>query len=138
MPYATQADIIERYGEDVLYALADRNRDGTLDEEAISRALVDATAEIDSYLASRYPLPLSATPKIVVILCVDIALYRLSPDHVTEERRKRYEDAVKMLRLISDGKVSLGIETQDSPVQRSEISVQAPSRIFTSDVFSKM
>jgi phage gp36-like protein len=138
MPYATQADILERYGEDVLYALADRNRDGTLDEEAISRALVDATAEIDSYLASRYPLPLSATPKIVVILCADIALYRLSPDHVTEERRKRYEDAVKMLRLISDGKMSLGIETQDSPVQRSEISVQAPSRIFTSDVFSKM
>lgn len=138
MPYATQVDIIERYGEDVLYALADRNRDGTLDEEAISRALVDATAEIDSYLASRYPLPLSATPKIVVILCVDIALYRLSPDHVTEERRKRYEDAVKMLRLISDGKVSLGIETQDLPVQHSEISVQASSRIFTSDIFSKM
>ncbi len=137
MPYASQADIIDRYGEDALYALADRDRDGTLDEEAIGRALDDATAEIDGYLAARYPLPLTVAPKIIVILCVDIALYRLSPDHGTEERRKRYEDAVRMLKLISEGKVSLGIKEPEAPIERPEIGVATRPQIFSPGVLDE-
>jgi len=128
--YATQANIIDRYGENALYAVADRDGDGALDDEAIGRALDDATAEIDSYLAARYPLPLTVAPKIIVILCVDIALYRLSPDHGTEERRKRYEDAVRMLKLISEGKMSLGIEEPEAPIERPGISVDSRRQIF--------
>lgn len=131
MSYATQADIIDRYGENALYAVADRDGDGVLDSEAIGNALNDATAEIDSYLAARYPLPLTVAPKIIVILCVDIALYRLAPDYRTEERRQRYEDAVKLLRAISEGKASLGIAEPEAPIERPEISVDARRQIFS-------
>lgn len=131
MAYATQTDIQARYGEDALYAVADRDGDGGLDTEAIGRALDDATAEIDSYLAARYPLPLPVVPKIATILCVDIALYRLAPDNRTDERRQRYEDAVKLLRAISEGKANLGITEPEEVIERPEISIETRRQIFS-------
>ncbi len=131
MAYATPTEILTRCGEDALYAVADRDGDGVLDTEAIGRALDDATAEIDSYLAARYPLPLPVVPKIVTILCVDIALYRLAPDHRTDERRQRYEDAVKLLRAISEGKANLGVIEPEEVIERPEISIETRRQIFS-------
>ncbi|MNG19141.1 hypothetical protein D3C84_1032700 [compost metagenome] len=50
---------------------------------------------------------------MLVRLCCDIALYRLSADagSGTEEKRKRYEDAVALLRRIASGEVSMGMPT---------------------------
>ena len=49
---------------------------------------------------------------------MDIVIYRLSGDsRVTEDRRKRYEDAVSFLRAIARGDVSLGIAP--SPDEKS-------------------
>ena len=105
MPYATQSDIAELYGQAALY-VADHDRDGAIDDLAVERALTSASDEIDSYVGVRYPLPLAVVPGILRQHCVDIAVYRLalSADVLSTEHRTRYEDALAALRRIADGK----------------------------------
>lgn len=112
MPYATQAKLIERYGEDALLVIADRDNDGIIDADVVTQALDDATAEIDAYLAAKYSLPLPSVPDVLVRLCSDISMYRLAAeaDQATDERRLRYEDAISLLKSISKGTASLGLE----------------------------
>ena len=144
MPYATQDDIVDRYGEDMLFSLANRDGDDNLDNKAIEKALCDATDEMDSYLAVRYALPLEQIPTQLKRLCVDIALYRLSPDHGTEERRNRYEDAIAMLGKLASGKAILpGMQASSSGsqpdlAQKTEMSVSTAHRIFTHGFFERM
>ncbi len=110
--YATRADLIARYGHDVLLMIADRDHDDVLDEALIDQALADASAEMDVYVGQRHRLPLEPVPPVLTRLCGDITIYRLSLDGgVTEERRQRYEDAVALLRRIANGEVSLGLPT---------------------------
>lgn len=109
--YATQQDIVDRYGQDALTLAADRDGDGQVEQAAIDQGLADADAEIDAYLAAKYDLPLPSVPDVLVRLAVDIALYRMeaTADVGSEERRQRYEDAVALLKRISKGEVSLGL-----------------------------
>lgn len=111
MPYATQQDIIDRYGQEDLLVVADRDNDGNVDPDVVDEALADATAEIDTWLAAKYDLPLPSTPSVLVRLCVDITIYRLSSEAglASEMRRQRYEDAVRLLKGIAKGEASLGL-----------------------------
>jgi phage gp36-like protein len=111
MAYATQQDIIDRYGADALYVAADRDNNDAVDTAAVDRALDDASDEINTYVGKKYQLPLNPVPTVLLRICVDIALYRLSFGLAfTEEKRKRYEDAVRFLEGISTGKASLGFD----------------------------
>lgn len=134
MPYATQQDMIDRYGDDDLIVSADHDGDGVADAAIVTQGLSDATDLIDSYIGARYTLPLATVPAVLKRLCVDIALYLMSkPPSITEEKRKRYEDAVKLLTAISDGKVSLGVSESGEPVSGSAsggASFQAKERRF--------
>lgn len=144
MAYATQADILTAYGPDALY-MADRDGDGAIDADAVTRNLETASSEIDSYIGVRYDLPLAIVPDLVRQFAVDIALYRISStaDVMTEEIRKRYDDAIKALMRISEGKAILIFpEDPNAPVdpdaEPSELSsgpkpiaVGGPERIFS-------
>lgn len=80
------------------------------DETAITRALDDASSEIDGYIGSRYTLPLPTVPDVLRRICVDIALYRLMNLRALgdlEDARKRYEDAIRFLKDVIRGEVSL-------------------------------
>lgn len=111
MPYATQADIIEQYSEAELVIASDHDGDGLADTEVVERALDAAANEIDTYLAVRYPLPLATVPAILKPLSVDIALYKMSTGTaVTDEKRRRYEDALRLLTRIAEGKITFGLE----------------------------
>jgi phage gp36-like protein len=76
----------------------------------LNRALVDAAALIDSYLARRYQLPLSAVPQVLIPYALDIARYRLDRIRDREDVRQRYEDAIKWLESVRDGKCLLGTD----------------------------
>lgn len=117
MIYATQQDIAERHGEELLLSLTDRDGTGEVDTAAVERACADASAEADSSLAERYSLPLPSVPPVLVRVCVDIAVYRMAStaDVATEEQRTRYEDAVALLRRIARGEAGLGIDTTPGP-----------------------
>lgn len=112
MAYAVEQDIIDRYGTDELIVAADHDGDGIADAAIITQGLTDASAEIDVYVGRRYTLPLAVGIATLKKPCVDMALYHMSlPPAVTEEKRKRYEDAIKFLKLIADGTVTLGAES---------------------------
>lgn len=113
MLYATREELIESWGMDALLVVADVDQDGVLDDGVVDKALVNASAEIDAYVGVLHRLPLPERPATLVQPCCDIAMYRLSSDGATstEEKRKRYEDAVSFLRRVSEGKASLGLAT---------------------------
>lgn len=139
MPYATKQDLLDREGEDMIFAVADRDRDEVLDEAAIERALADASAEMDGYISRRYSLPLVTAPAWGKQICGDIAIYRLAraADALTNELRQRYEDARSFLDRVALGKVDLGLPATDEPagdageVKGGEILVDAEPRLFS-------
>ena len=110
MSYAAQQDIIDLYGERELQNVADRDADGGVDDNVVARALENVSAEMDAYIGARYAVPLASPTTVLKGLCVDIALYRmaLKSGPRTEEHRTRYEDAIKMLKGIADGKIGIG------------------------------
>ncbi len=133
MAYATQQDIIDRYGEDQLLVLADRDGDGEADENVLTRALADAESEIDLKVGTRYDLPLTTVPDVLVQLAVDIAVYRMCNNDalVTEEIRTRYKDARATLSDIAKGHASLGPVPEKSAGQASgPAMVSGSPRVF--------
>jgi phage gp36-like protein len=138
--YATQDDIVALYGADALF-VADRDGDGVAEAPAVARALASASEEINSFLAVRYPLPLTSTPGVLVQKTVDIALYRLalSKDVQSVEHRQRYEDALAWLKALGKGEVSLMLpangdlegESPSQPEAPAPIVVAGPERLFS-------
>jgi len=108
MAYATVADLVARYGEQEIIQLTDRAGTGVIDAAVANAALADATAEIDAYLSRRWQLPLASTPALIRQLCCEIARYRLWEDQASDEVRRRYEDAVRLLRDLAAGRADLG------------------------------
>lgn len=122
MTYASQTDLADRFGELELAQRTDRANGTVIDTVVLGRALADADAEIDSYLATRYTLPLASTPVVINRLACDITRYRLFDDGVPETVRVRYQDAVSLLKRLASGEVLLaamqavavaGVETVD-------------------------
>ncbi len=140
MPYASQQDIQDRIGLDLLTVIADRDRDQVLDAAAIARALDDATSEIDGYLSERYALPLPTAPSWAVRVAVNLAVYRLAltADALTTEIKDRYEMEVEFLQRVGTGKAGLGLPKVNEPttteggeVRGNDILVQSGERLFT-------
>lgn len=107
MTYATQADMTDRFGATELAQRTNRVDGLTIDTTVLARALSDADAEVDGYLATRYTLPLPSTPPVVNRLACEIARYRLYDDGVPETVRVRYLDAVSLLKRLASGEVQL-------------------------------
>jgi len=142
MYYASQVSIAQRYGEDFLTRIADRNRDKQIDTDPIENALRDTESEVDSYIGVVQSLPLTgvtdrvdpenntAVPGVLRRVVVDMTVYRLASeaDVLTKEHRRRYDDAVAWLLRVADSQISLGTGTAQplTIVDRS-----GPDRIFT-------
>ncbi len=129
--YAARIDIETIYGADAL--LVAMNADGIIDDAKVVRGLEAATAEIDSYIANRYPLPLPETPPVLRNICVDITTYRLSQtaDAMTDIIRERYEDAIKWLDKVSVGKISLGLPKAPGQKSAKAVVVTGSEKLFT-------
>lgn len=140
MAYATAADITDLYGADAL-VVADRDGDGAADLVAVDRAIASASAEIDAYIGTRYALPLASTPAHLVTVCIDIAVYRLalSADVLTDEHRRRYDDARAFLKMVSEGKATLQIVAATDGTDPTAatgprpIVAEGPPRLFSRD-----
>lgn len=119
--YCTVADLISRFGEDEIailvqpYALDDAEA-----EVALDLVRIDASAEIDSYLATRYPLPLHTTPPVLTRVACDLTRYYLYDDSAPEQVRLRYEDSIKLLKNLATGVVSLGLPLAEEPEANAE------------------
>ena len=132
MAYASLDDLRLRISEAELIRLTDEEDTGLADEDKIGAALEAAEVEIDSYLAGRYPLPLTATPPLLVPLACDLAIWNLYAivEHagVPEVRKERYQQAVAMLRRIADGTQTLGVAPQSVGSQAAVFT--GPTKVF--------
>ena len=134
MTYATQADLETRFGTEELAQRTDRINGSVIDASVISRALADAEAEIDGYLAKRYQLPLPTVPAVLGRIACDLARYYLYDDRVIEVVRKRYEDAVRLLKAMASGEVKLdAAEALEPAVSGIAVTSRSPERIFNAD-----
>ncbi|AYC19820.1 hypothetical protein DZA65_02942 [Dickeya dianthicola] len=122
--YATRDDMVLAFGERECVSLTDRDFAGEIDDDVLTGALTRASAEIDSYLAGRYPVPWNDTPRILVGRCCDIARYLLcgAGTQMTDEIRERYNDAIRYLERVADGRITLGRLPSGDVVQPSGIS----------------
>lgn len=133
MAYASQQDIIDLYGEDCLSASADRDSDGSADSTPVTNALDTASNEIDSYLGTLYDIPLTSVPDQVKTVCIDIAIYRLSYGFgagLTDEKAKRYDNAIRWLRDAAKGIVTLAVDTGPVETSANVISFHSDRRQF--------
>jgi len=134
MTYATQADLETRFSTEELAQRTDRIDGSVIDADVVARALADAEAEIDGYLAKRYQLPLATVPPMLARLACDIARYYLYDDCVIEVVRKRYEDSVRLLKALASGEVTLDaaviLEAAPSGIA---VTSRSPERVFNAD-----
>ena len=137
MPYCAQTDLEEQLSPEELIELTDDAGAGAVDASIVSRAIADADAEIDSYCGSRYSLPFSPVPVMVRKLSVDVAIYNLYTRRailkMPEERQKRYDNAIRFLRDISKGLISLGADAPAQANTSDMASIAGNDRIFTRD-----
>ncbi|TVU88309.1 gp436 family protein [Vreelandella titanicae] len=136
MPYCTQVDLIERFGEAELLALA-RDETGTaIDAAVVERACDDASGEIDGYVsAAGYTVPLATVTRIITAYACDIARYRLYDEHASEQVQKRYDDAVKFLVRVANGTVKLGISTGSAASSAGSVQMNSGRQVFNGGGF---
>lgn len=118
--YATVEDMTAAFGERECRALSGRGGAQDTDVAVITTALEQASAEIDGYLLARYPVPFADHARVLRGRCCDIARYQLcgAGTRMTEAVRFRYEDAIRFLERVADGRVGLG-RTGDGEVVKS-------------------
>lgn len=101
----TRDELECRFGAEELAQLLD---DGAAPEEALANAAQDADALIDGYVGGVYQLPMAEpVPAMITALRADVTRYRLWDDKAPAEVRKRYEDAIALLKDIGKGTVRL-------------------------------
>lgn len=133
MPYATKQDLIDRFGEQELIELTDRDNSGAIDDTVLDQALADANEEIDTYVGARYRLPLSTVPQILVRWCADIARYHLYDEAAPEQVQKRYDGVRGSMKMLAEGKTTLGLDTDDQQTTTGDPSVKAGTARITDD-----
>jgi len=137
MTYASQQDLIDRFGEQEIVQITDRTNSppSTIDATKVARALSDADTIINSYIASRYDTPVSPVPDVLVEKACAIARYKLYSDGAPDRVNTDYGDALKWLVQVSSGVVVLSGASSPPAAQSisGTVKVSAPARTFTRD-----
>jgi phage gp36-like protein len=138
MTYATQADLVTRFGEVEIIQLSDDANAGAIDAAVVAIVLADVDRAIDGYLLTRYTLPLTEVPDILNSIACDLAHYRLATrnggSRASDTLKDRNSDAMRQLRDIASGKFTLGLTQTGAKVASSETTRSAPAdRQFTRD-----
>lgn len=132
MAYASQADLETRFGTDEIVQLTNRAGGNTVDAAVVASALAGASAEIDGYLAVRYAVPVSPVPTSLREACLSIARYKLHGKSAGETVRRDYEDAIRFLRDIADGRAALaGAAPPVTSPASGPVRFEAPARLLS-------
>lgn len=130
MTYCTLTDLQDRFGEPEILQLSDHAGAGTLDETTVDQAIADADAEIDSYLAGVFALPLATIPANLTRIACDITRYRLYHEAHPEVVLERYKVAIRYLELVAQGKITLGLDPPPT-LGSVTIAMQSDASVFS-------
>lgn len=111
--YITLQHLIDRFGEQEIMQLADRDNDDVIDQAVVDTAIERSEAEIEAALATRYKTPFSDTPKVVIEWACDMARYYLYTDGAPEQVDARYNSVINLLKMVQSGKMNLGLSASD-------------------------
>lgn len=139
MTYVTQAQLIDRFGEQMLISLTDRGTDalGVVDTDVINRALAETDALIDGYLAGRYALPLTVAQPMLVGIAGAITIYNLHIFEAPPKIEADYKAAIRQLEQLALGTIKLtaaGVEAPSTGTTGVQITDRA--RPFTEENLS--
>jgi len=127
MSYITYTDLVLAFGEEEIVSLADRDRDGEIDDGVIEDAIAFSDTHIDSYLREKYTVPLAVLPANLQGMACDFARYRLYQDQPTQTVQNRYDVGCFYLKDVARGLVSLDTGAGSSAL----IAYSQPAQIFT-------
>ena len=130
--YVDIAGFVARAGLDRTIRLTDEFGRGAIDAERLERALLDAQSLVDSYLATKYAVPLAAPlPDPIVTLTYDLAIARLHAEELPPQIERREEAAKKLLADLASGRAALTIPAVATPTPAAPVLVQTGQRIFS-------
>lgn len=121
--YCTQENLLVRFGSAELLGIADRDGDSVVDVAVVTAAIETASSIIDSYIGTRYALPLPSVPATLKAICEDLArhaLYTVEPMKIVVDNR---DAALSRLRDISRGVASLDVPPPP-PASSSDSGIQ--------------
>lgn len=138
MTYATQQDLIDRFGKAELLQLTDRENmpPSVIDAVVVGRALDDAAGLINSYLGKAYRIPLSVVPDVLVKRASDIGRYHLHGEAAPKDGDvyRNYRDAIDWLKDVAKGLVTIDAEgITPAASGGGSVKASAPGRVFTRD-----
>ena len=132
--YASQSDMVNLYGLNEVTLCSDYDAAGTIQPNNITNALQAASSLMDRYIAVRYTVPLVVIPDDLIRVCCDIGMYLMCPaaGTISEQKQKRYDQAMAFLKDLSSGKATLGAQ-QDEEVAAVTADIQnyGPPRALT-------
>ena len=110
MTYCTQADLVARYGTQMLVDLTDRGAvaTGVIDSGIIAAAIAGADAFIDGYLGL-YARPMATVPPLLTEVALAVTIWRLHVGVPGEKVTLDYKDARATLEQIAKGVVKLSV-----------------------------
>ena len=141
--YCTQDDLLGRMQPEVLVELADDDGDGVADVTIVEAVIESASALIDGYCQSRYPVPISPVPDVVTRICVDLAIYDLhvrrglDPDSADGAIAQNRKDAIGFLRDVSRGVAALPTGTTEPHTPPTPVRVSSRPQVFTEDLLER-
>jgi phage gp36-like protein len=108
--YCIEQDIIDSYGSAMWMDIADENDDGQA--EGVTPAIAWASGMIDARIGRKYELPLVTIPDLLREVAVDLSIVRraTTADRMTDELHRRLAAALDLLKEMSTGEISLGLD----------------------------
>lgn len=117
MFYCTAEDIEIQIGKEPLIQLTNDNcEQDTIDTVVCDEAILYSSTLIDGYLRGRYNLPLNTQFPLLLVVAMDLSIYRLYSRRIMTEIPEvvcdAYKNAIKTLENLQKGIITL--ETQDN------------------------
>lgn len=140
MGYCEKADLLLVMSTDLLVALTDVEGEDIVNEDVLARAIADACAVINYYLAGLFDIPIFPVPDIIRSFAVNITIYKLSVTSAggaKPDQLLRYEQTIQKLQDISTGKIRLNSIDPEGSLGSSAsgggVTYYAGTRVFTDD-----
>lgn len=138
--YCSLENLLEHLSEDVIIQLTDDEGSGEINQGRVDAAIEKADDLIDSYLRSRYTLPLAITPGLIRSLSIDLSIYNLYArrleSKMPESIEARYEKAVGDLQRLQKGDMVLDVQETGGSAPSDYRGNKTPTdREFNDDVW---